>query len=131
MRYMLLMHGTRAAWRPFDTWAPGDVEAYTAWSQELDRRLGTSGELVSAAGLAGPAQAKLVRARAGAAPTVTAAVLDEDTEFLAACWTVDCDSLERAAAIAAWVSAAPGRGGSPLNAAVQIRPVLRAPGEEM
>jgi hypothetical protein len=131
MRYMLLMHGTQAEWQAHEGWARGDRDAHAAFFAALDAQLGDSGELVSGLGLAGPGEAKLVRAHAGCAPEVKTAPFAGGAPFLAAFWLVDCDDPARAVAIAARVSSAPGRAGAPLNAAVEVRPVMRAPGEEM
>ena len=85
------------------------------------RRLTASGELVSAEGLAGPDQARRVRAGENGEP-VTDGVFPESKEFLAGFWIVDVDSAERALAIAAEASAAPGPSG-PLRMAIEVRQV--------
>jgi len=51
----------------------------------------------------------------------------EAKEFLAGYWIVDVESTNRAYAIAARVSAAPGKGGVPLNMPIEIREVMSAP----
>ena len=87
------------------------------------RKLTASGELVAAEGLAGPDQAKRVRAGADGKP-ITDGVFPETKEFLAGYWIVDVDSPERAYAIAAEASAAPGPGGVPLNMPIEVRQVM-------
>lgn len=131
MRYMLLMQGTHADWQGFGSWPPEDIRAHVAFMTQLDRDLEASGELLGLQGLTGPEQAQLVRARGGEGPAITRAPLLEMRQFLLAYWVVDCEHPQRAAEIAARVSAAPGRGGLPLNLAVEVRPLMRAPGEEM
>jgi hypothetical protein len=96
----------------------------------LNKELHESGELVSAEGLSFPDQAKLVRAGKDGVP-VTDGVFPESKEFLAGYWIVDVDSPERAYAIAARASAAPGPGGAPLNMPIEVRPVMSAPPPEM
>jgi hypothetical protein len=91
-------------------------------------KLKEAGELVGAEGLAGPDQARRVRAGADGKP-VTDGVFPESKEFLAGYWIVDVESPERAYAIAAEASAAPGPGGAPLNLAIEVRQVLSAPPE--
>ncbi len=59
------------------------------------KRLGETGELVSAEGLSGPEQAKLVRAGKDGQP-ITDGVFPEAKEFLAGYWIVDVESTERA-----------------------------------
>ena len=52
---------------------------------------------------------------------------DQAMDFLAGFWIVDCDSMERAYAIAARVSSAPGKSGVPLRMPVEVRQVMSAP----
>ena len=52
-------------------------------------------------------------------------------EFLAGYWIVDCESTERAYAIAARASAAPGKRGVPLNMPIEVREVMSAPPVEV
>jgi hypothetical protein len=58
-------------------------------------------------------------------------VFPESKEFLAGFWIVDVETPERAYAIAAQASAAPGPGGAPLNMPIEVRPVMSAPPAEM
>src|SRR5216684_3671081 len=97
--------------------------------QSFARRLGESGELVGAEGLAGPDQAKRVRAGKDGKP-ITDGVFPEAKEFLAGYWIVDVESAERAYEIAGQASAAPGPGGTPLNMAIEVREVMSGPPEE-
>jgi hypothetical protein len=90
------------------------------------QKLRAAGELAAAEGLAGPDQAKLVRAGKDGKP-VTDGVFPESKEFLAGYWIVDVDSAERAYEIAGEASAAPGPGGAPLNLAIEVRQVMSAP----
>lgn len=85
---------------------------------------------MSAEGLAFPEQAKLVRAVKEGAP-ITDGVFPESKEFLAGFWIVDVDTAERAYAIAAEASAAPGPGGAALNMPIEVRPIMSAPPQEM
>jgi hypothetical protein len=86
--------------------------------------------LVSAEGLAGPEQAKIVRAGKDGAP-ITDGVFPEAKEFLAGYWIVDVETTERAYAIAAQASAAPGPGGRPMNMAIEVRQVMSGPPEDL
>ena len=95
----------------------------------FSKELGAAGELVSAEGLAFPDQAKLVRASKDGTP-ITDGVFPESKEFLAGYWIVDVESPERAYAIAARASAAPGPGGAPLNMPIEVRQVMSGPPEE-
>src|SRR5213075_2037562 len=100
-----------------------DLQAHIAFMVGLNKELRQSGELVSAEGLSFPDQAKLVRASKDGLP-ITDGVFPESKEFLAGYWIVDVESPERAYAIAAKVSAAPGPGGAPLNMGIEVRQVM-------
>jgi len=58
-------------------------------------------------------------------------VFPESKEFLAGYWIVDVESAERAYAIAAEASAAPGPGGKPLNLSIEVREVMSAPPRDL
>jgi hypothetical protein len=129
MKYMLMMHAPRGQgdWALFN-WPPEDLKAHIEFMKRLNKELRDSSELVGAEGLAGPAQARVVRARkGGGAPEVTDGPFPEAKEFLAGYWIVEVASAARAHEIAARASAAPGPGGSPLNLAIEVREVLGAP----
>ncbi len=111
------------------TWPKQDIQAHIGFMIGFNKELKASGELVSAEGLAWPDQAKLVRAGSDGTP-VTDGVFPESKEFLIGYWIVDVESAERAYAIAARASAAPGPGGKPLNMPIEVRQVMSGPPEE-
>ena len=129
MKYILMMN-TMKAGHGVPSWAQKDLLAHIAFMKGVDKELRESAELVSAEGLAFPDQARLVRAGKDGTP-ITDGVFPESKEFLAGFWIVDVESPERAYAIAAKVSAAPGPGGAPLNMPIEVRPVMSAPPPEM
>jgi len=129
MKYILMMNTMRAR-QGVPNWRQADPRAHIAFMKNLNRGLHESGELVSAEGLTFPEQAKLVRAGKDGAP-ITDGVFPESKEFLAGFWIVDVDTAERAYAIAAEVSAAPGPGGAALNMPIEVRPIMSAPPQEM
>jgi hypothetical protein len=94
--------------------------------KDFASQLALRGELVGAEGLAGPEQAKLVRAAPDGEP-VTDGVFPESKEFLAGYWIVEVETPERAYAIAAQASLAPGPGGKPLYLNIEVRQVMSAP----
>jgi len=130
MKYLLMMGGTKAGWDTFGTWPKKDLQAHIAFMKGFCKELSESGELVAAEGLAGPDQAKVVRAGKNGAP-ITDGVFPEAKEFLAGYWIVDVDSPERAYAIAARASGAPGPGGAPMNMPIEVRQVMSGPPEEL
>src|SRR5438477_11580912 len=95
--------------------------------RRFNKELTEAGELVGAEGLASPGEAKVVRAGKNGAPAVTDGPFAETKEFLAGYWIVEVDSPERAYQIAAKASAAPGKGGVPLDMAIEVRQVMGAP----
>ena len=105
----------------------GDIEFMKRFHKELTE----SGELVGAEGMASPGEARVVRAGKGGAPEVTDGPFPEAKEFLAGYWIVDVETTERAYALAARASAAPGKGGMPLNMAIEVRQVMSAPPVEV
>ena len=129
MKYILMMGGPKAGWETFVTWPKQDLQAHIRFMQSFSKELGAAGELVSAEGLAMPSEAKVVRAGKDGAP-ITDGVFPESKEFLAGYWIVDVESPERAYAIAARASAAPGPGGAPLNMPIEVRQVMGGPPDE-
>ncbi len=129
MKYILMMNCPRTGYDSFGAWPKNDIQAHIAFMQRLNKDLRESGELVSGEGLADPKQAKIVRAGKDGAP-VTDGVFPEAKEFLAGYWIVDVESSERADAIAAKASAAPGPGGAPMNMPIEVRQVMSGPPAE-
>ena len=129
MKYILMMNTMKAGGDAFPGWTKKDMQAHIAFMMDLNKELRAAGELVSAEGLAFPDQAKQVRAGQDGTP-ITDGVFPESKEFLAGYWIVDVETPERAYAIAARASAAPGRSGTPLNMPIEVRPVLSGPPEE-
>jgi hypothetical protein len=132
MKYMLMMNARRGRgdWQ-VTSWPPEDFKAHIEFMKRFGKELGDAGELVGAEGLAGPEQARVVRAGKHGAPEVTDGPFAESKEFLAGYWIVDVDSPQRAYEIAAQASAAPGPGGKPLNMPIEVREVMSAPPVDM
>lgn len=133
MKYMLLMQfsAKTADFPSIETWTPEEIQAHIGFMRNVNEKLTADGELVDAQGLAGPQQARIVRAGDGGTPVVTEGPFAETKEFLAGYWIVDCDTAERAVEIAAQVSTAPGPGGRPLNMPIEVHPIMSALPEEM
>ena len=129
MKYMLMMNAPGKVQAQIAAWPMEDIKAHIAFMRKFARKLAEAGELVVAEGLAGPEQAKLIRAGAGGAP-ITDGVFPEAKEFLAGYWIVDVESEARAIQIAAEASAAPGPGGRPINMAIELRQVMSGPPPE-
>ena len=123
MKYMMMMNTPEKGPYEIATWPHEDLKAHIAFMRRFAKQLTDAGELVAAEGLAGPDQARCVRAGADGKP-ITDGVFPEAKEFLAGYWIVDVDSPQRAYELAAQASAAPGRGGKPLNMPIEVREVL-------
>ena len=126
MKYMLMMNTPGGGPYQIAKWPEKDIKGHIAFMKAFAQKLSAQGELVGAEGLAGPDQAKLVRAGKDGQP-ITDGVFPESKEFLAGYWIVDVDSPARAYAIAAEASTAPGPGGKPLYLAIEVREVMSAP----
>lgn len=130
MKYILMMNTMRLNSPAFPGWSKDDIQGHIAFMISFNKDLHQSGELVAAEGLSFPDQAKLVRAGKNGIP-ITDGIFPESKEFLAGYWIVDVDSPDRAYAIAARASAAPGAKGEPLNMPIEVRPVMSAPPPEL
>jgi hypothetical protein len=123
---MLMMNAPGGGAYQIASWPTADITAHIAFMRKFAEKLSAAGELVGAEGLAGPDQAKRVRAGDSGEP-ITDGVFPEAKEFLAGFWIVDVDTPERAYAIAAEASAAPGPGGTPLKLSIEVRQVMSGP----
>jgi len=125
MKYMLMMNVPSGGPYQITSWPEQDIKAHIAFMKSFATELVNTGELVAAEGLAGPDQARQVRAGKDGKP-ITDGVFPEAKEFLAGYWIVDVESPERAYELAAQASAAPGPGGAPLNMPIEVRQVMSA-----
>jgi hypothetical protein len=122
MKFILMMYAIAG-------WPKADIERHIRFMIDFNKKLRESGEWVAAEGLASPDQAKRVKAASDGTP-ITDGVFPESKEFLAGYWIIDVDSHERAYAVAAGASAAPGPGGTPLNMDIEVREVMSGPPPE-
>ena len=120
MKYILLMSGTKAGVETYRAWSQKDVEAHMAVLGHINKELTETREFVATQGLAGPNEAKIVRGEKNGMP-VTDGIFPESKEFLLGYWIVEVATPERAYAIAARISAAPGPRGTPTNVPIEVR----------
>ncbi len=120
MKYILLMSGTKAGVETYQAWSQKDIDAHMAALMGINQELTKSRELVATQGLAGPVEARAVRGEKNGVP-VTDGIFPESKEFLLGYWIVEVATPERAYAIAARISSAPGPGGSPTNMPIEVR----------
>lgn len=126
MKFMMMMHTPSGGPYQIMSWQPKDFQAHIQFMQTFNAKLRQNGEMVSCEGLTAPDQAKRVRADDKGKP-ITDGIFPETKEFLAGYWIIDVDSAERAYALAAEVSAAPGPGGTPLNMSIELRQIMSVP----
>lgn len=126
MKYMLLVRSNPSVWAEWDD-PSDDVLATVDFMARLNAELMESGEFVDAAGLADPVLARTVRNRDGAS-VITDGPYSEAKEVLGGYWVLDCDSYDRAMAIAARVVECEGQHGPD---AVEVRPIMQDSGLEM
>ena len=125
--FLLLKHYSGDG-APMPEWTPADITAHIRFQHELVRELAEAGELVRADGLAGPELAKVVKyGGPDAPPVVTDGPFPEAKEFLAGYYLIDVEDVERAYAIAAKASSAPGPAGAPIYERIEVREVMGAP----
>lgn len=120
MKYILLMSGTQAGVSQYQTWSPKDRDAHMSVLRQIQKDLTGSGEFVATQPLSPPSDAKMVRGEKNGVP-VTDGIFPESKEFLLGYWIVDVATPERAYAIAARISTAPGPGGVPTNMPMEVR----------
>lgn len=131
MKFILMMHAPRGNGEyGINAWKPEDFRAHIQFMKDLNAGLRAAGELVGAEGLAPPGQARVVRSKGGA-PEVTDGPFAESKEFLVGYWMIDVEDAERAYAIAAKASTAPGPGGAPLGIPIEVRQVMAVPPDEL
>ena len=123
MKFILMMHAAGTDWA-FFRWTAEEREAHMAHMRRLNAELREAGELVTVEALALPTQARIVRVGKQNEPVVTDGPFPEAKEFLAGYWIVDVESAERAYAIAARASAAPGAGGEILHTPIEVREMM-------
>jgi hypothetical protein len=97
MKYLLMIYGNQEKWAsiPAEEWPEA-----IARQDAFNRRYRETGELLGAYGLADAARARLVR-RVDGQPAVTDGPYLETKEYMASFYLLDCESEERALAIAA------------------------------
>lgn len=131
MKFLLMMNAAFGTgdWDIFQ-WKPEEIKNHVAYWNSLNAELRAAGELVSVQALTSPREARLVRAGKDGLPA-TDGVFPETKEFLAGFWIVDVESAQRAHAIAARASAAPGPGGKPMIMPIEVRQVMESPSQDL
>src|SRR5258708_6296271 len=120
VKYLLMIHMNPTIW---ETLSEEEQRAVFGGHDGFQKTTKESGELVGFAALADPSNSTTVRVRGGV-PVVTDGPYVEAKEFLAGYYIVDCESVERAKALAAQIPDA-------RYTAVEVRPVMDAGGADL
>jgi hypothetical protein len=135
VKYMILTYASQqdyaglagdSAGQP--AWSAEDFAAMGAFMESFNRDLEESGELVETRGLTDPVHTRRIRLQNGI-PVVTDGPYAETTEVLAGYWIVDCESFDRATAIAARLSECPGPEQAAARAYADVRPIAESRAE--
>jgi hypothetical protein len=129
MKYMLATYGGTEQDFGVSGWSNDEVKTMVDFMQEVNEELAESGELVDGQGLTDASHAKVVQIKDGVAVT-TDGPYAETKEVLAGYWVVDCESMDRALAIAARIAAVPVPAHIP-PVRIEIRPIGEAPSPEI
>ncbi len=126
MKYIMLAYTNKAEWDALnESWdftkgLPDDVQAACDFYEQLGKELTESGEFVATEGLGDPSHTRTVRKQDGAA-VATDGPYAEAKEVLVSFGIVDCESHDRALAIAARIVEATGD-------TVEVRPIMDGAG---
>lgn len=130
MKFMILSYGSQQDYdgmagqgSDLPAWTPEDFAAMGAFMTDLNRRLAESGELVETRGLAAPVHTRRVRNGPTGTPVVTDGPYAETQEVLAGYWVVECDTFDRATAIAAELADCPAPEHVRASAFADVRPI--------
>jgi hypothetical protein len=129
LKYIILLYGSQRdydlmAGRSADhpTLSPEDFAPMYAFMESWNNELVESGEFVDAQGLAAPAHTRRIQLKDGV-PVVTDGPYAETQEVLAGYTLVECESFDRATAIAAQLANCPYPADAPGEFVVDVRPI--------
>ena len=132
MKYMILSY---AAQRDYDamagkageasSWSAAEFAAMGTFMEAFNRELDATGELVETRGLDAPVHTRRIALDQGL-PVVTDGPYAETQEVLAGYWIVECESFDRATAIAARLAQIPGPAEVRERAYADVRPIVES-----
>jgi hypothetical protein len=103
MKFMLATYGGTDEDFGVSGWSNDEIATMVEFMHKINEELAESGELVDAQGLTDASHARVVQIKEGV-PVVTDGPYAETKEILAGYWVVDCESNDRALAIAARIA---------------------------
>jgi hypothetical protein len=127
-KYLLLKHYRGAPDPvnnvPMDQWTPEEFSAHVQYMDDFAAKLERTGEYVDSQALS--MEGTFVRYGGEGRPPVTDGPFAETKDLIAGWMVIDVDGYERALAVAAELSAAPGAGGRPIHEWLEVRPFMTA-----
>ena len=125
MKYLLLKHyrggpEPEANDVPMEQWTSAEFDAHVGYMGAFADKLKQSGEYVGEEALS--AEGAFVRSDGQGRPPVTDGPFAETKDLIAGWMIIDVESWDRAVELAGELSAAPGRGGEPVNEWLEVRP---------
>ena len=125
MKYMLATYGGADQDFGISGWSNDEIATMVGFMNKINEELAESGELVDAQGLTDASHAKVVEIKDGV-PVTTDGPYAETKEVLAGYWVVDCESNDRALAIAARIATVPVPSHVP-PVRIEVRPIGEEP----
>jgi hypothetical protein len=125
MKYMLATYGGTERDFGISGWSNDEITTMIEFMNQVNEELAGSGELVDAQGLSDASHAKVVQIQDGV-PVVTDGPYAETKEVLAGFWVVDCESFDRALAIATRIATVPVPAHIP-PVRIEVRPIGEEP----
>ena len=129
MKYMILTYGSQQDYDAMagkaadkQAWSADEFAAMVAFMQSFTKDLVESGELVDTRGLTAPVHTRRIQLQQGV-PVVTDGPYAETQEVLAGYTLVECESFDRATAIAARLANCPYPADAPGEFVVDVRPI--------
>jgi hypothetical protein len=125
MKYMLATYGGTERDFGISGWSNNEITTMIEFMNQVNEELAGSGELVDAQGSSDASHAKVVQIQDGV-PVVTDGPYAETKEVLAGFWVVDCESFDRALAIATRIATVPVPAHIP-PVRIEVRPIGEEP----
>lgn len=107
---------------PMDEWTPQEIDDHMAFMGRVADEFRERGEFVDAQAVS--PEGTFVRYDGEGRPPVTDGPFAETKDLIAGWMVIDVDSVERAHEAAAYLSSAPGPGGTPICEWIEVRPFL-------
>ena len=125
MKFMLSTYGSADQDFGISGWSNDEIGTMVGFMTKINEELVESGEFVDAQGLTDASHTRVVQIKDGV-PVTTDGPYAETKEVLAGYWVVDCESNDRALAIAARIATVPVPSHVP-PVRIEVRPIGEEP----